>query len=69
LCRSHQPVNLYGHAFDDLKLSRVISLIHPDNIGSRPVAEKNAMKPKKQTIFRGFPTIVFAINREKGNGL
>ena len=56
------------HAFDDLKLSRVISLIHPDNIASRRVAEKNGMKPEKQTIFRGFPTIVFAINREEGNG-
>jgi [ribosomal protein S5]-alanine N-acetyltransferase len=28
------------HAFDDLQLSRVISLIHPDNIASRRVAEK-----------------------------
>jgi RimJ/RimL family protein N-acetyltransferase len=54
--------------FDDLKLSRVISLIHPDNVASLSVAEKNGMKPEKQTIFRGFPTIVFAINREKGNG-
>jgi [ribosomal protein S5]-alanine N-acetyltransferase len=56
------------HAFDDLELSRVISLIHPDNIASRRVAEKNGMKPEKQTIFRGFPTIVFALNREERNG-
>jgi [ribosomal protein S5]-alanine N-acetyltransferase len=56
------------HAFDDLQLSRVISLIHPDNIASRRVAEKNGMTPEKQTVFRGFPTIVFALNREKGNG-
>jgi len=52
------------HAFDDLKLPRVISLIHPDNLASRRVAEKNGMRPEKETIFRGFPTIVFAIERD-----
>ena len=53
-----------AHAFADLKLARVISLIHPDNIASRRVAEKNGMTPEKETVFRGFPTIVFGINRE-----
>jgi RimJ/RimL family protein N-acetyltransferase len=56
------------HAFDDLELSHVISLIHPDNIASRRVAEKNGMTLEKETIFRGFPTIVFGINREQRNG-
>jgi ribosomal-protein-alanine N-acetyltransferase len=56
------------HAFDDLQLARVISLIHPDNIASRRVAEKNGMRPEKETVFRGFPTIVFGINREQRNG-
>jgi len=56
------------HAFNDLELSRVISLIHPDNVASRRVAEKNWMKPEKQTVFRGFPAIVFGINREERNG-
>jgi RimJ/RimL family protein N-acetyltransferase len=53
------------HAFRDLNLSRVISLIHPDNIASRRVAEKNGMKIEKETVFRGFPTQVFAITREQ----
>jgi ribosomal-protein-alanine N-acetyltransferase len=53
------------HAFTDLKLPRVISLIHPDNHPSRRVAEKNGMKLEKETVFRGFPTLVFAINREQ----
>jgi RimJ/RimL family protein N-acetyltransferase len=53
------------HAFAELKLPRVISLIHPDNIASRRVAEKNGMIPEKETVFRGFPTIVFGINREQ----
>ena len=51
------------HAFRDLTLSKVISLIHPDNIASRRVAEKNGMKIERKTVFRGFPTQVFAITR------
>jgi RimJ/RimL family protein N-acetyltransferase len=53
------------HAFRDLNLSRVISLIHPDNIASRRVAEKNGMNIERETVFRGFPTQVFAITREQ----
>ena len=56
------------HAFAELKLPRVISLIHPDNVPSRRVAEKNGMKLEKQTVFRGFPTLVFAINRKQWTG-
>jgi RimJ/RimL family protein N-acetyltransferase len=53
------------HAFRDLQLARVISLIHPDNIASRRVAEKNGMIFEKETTFRGFPTLVFAITRQR----
>ena len=53
------------HAFRNLKLTRVISLIHPDNLPSRRVAEKNGMTVDKKTVFRGFPTLVYAINRER----
>jgi ribosomal-protein-alanine N-acetyltransferase len=53
------------HAFADLQLSHVISLIHPDNVASRRVAEKNGMTPEKETIFRGFPTIVFRISGQQ----
>ena len=51
------------HAFNDLKLDHVISLIHPDNVASRRVAEKNGMTPERETVFRGFPTIVFGLRR------
>jgi RimJ/RimL family protein N-acetyltransferase len=51
------------HAFRDLKLERVISLIHPDNHASRRVAEKMGMKLEKHTTFKTFPTDVFAISR------
>jgi RimJ/RimL family protein N-acetyltransferase len=52
------------HAFADLKLPRVISLIHPENLPSRRVAEKNGMKVDNEITFRGFPTLVYAMNRE-----
>jgi RimJ/RimL family protein N-acetyltransferase len=53
------------HGFRYWKLSRVISLIHPENIPSRRVAEKNGMKVEKEITFRGFPTLVYAITREE----
>jgi RimJ/RimL family protein N-acetyltransferase len=53
------------HAFRDLKLARVISLVHPDNIPSRRVAEKIGMAVTKEIMFRGFSTLVFAIEREQ----
>lgn len=53
------------HAFRDLNLPKVISLIHPDNSASRRVAEKNGMKIERDTVFRGFPTHVFAITQEE----
>ena len=58
------------HAFRDLKLPRVISLIHPENIPSRRVAEKIGMILEKQITFRGFPTNVFSLSHAqwaKGN--
>jgi len=53
------------HAFRDLKLSRVISLIHPENIASRRVAEKIGMTLEKHTTFRGLPANVFSRSREQ----
>jgi RimJ/RimL family protein N-acetyltransferase len=56
------------HAFDELRLARVISLIHPDNVASRRVAEKNGMTAEKETVFRGFPTLVFSAARQPVRG-
>ena len=53
------------HAFTDLELPRVISLVHPENFPSRRVAEKNGMKAENEITFRGFPTLVYAINRQQ----
>jgi RimJ/RimL family protein N-acetyltransferase len=53
------------HAFIDLKLPRLISLVHPDNVPSRRVAEKIGMTVEKQITFRGFPTNVFSLSRHR----
>jgi len=53
------------HAFQDLKLPRVISLIHPENIASQRVAEKIGMSLEKQTIYRGSLTNVFFLSRAR----
>jgi RimJ/RimL family protein N-acetyltransferase len=53
------------HAFGDLKLARVISLIHPENTASRRVAEKIGMSLERETIFKGFPAQIFALSRER----
>ena len=53
------------HAFRDLNLSRVISLIHPENGASRRVAEKIRMQFERKTVFKGFPALVFAISCER----
>jgi RimJ/RimL family protein N-acetyltransferase len=58
-----RTVRDYG--FAGLKLPRVISLVHPENMPSRRVAEKNGMKVEKEITFRGFPTLVYAITREQ----
>jgi len=53
------------HAFRELKLPRVISLIHYENVPSRRVAEKIGMSFEKEILFRGFPTQVFVLTREQ----
>jgi len=53
------------HGFRDLKLTRVISLVHPDNVPSRRVAEKNGMTVEKEITFRSFPTLLYSITRER----
>lgn len=55
------------YAFAVLQLDRVISLIHPDNHASRRVTEKNGMTLEKETTFRGFPTLVFSLERKKAS--
>src|SRR6266550_5547922 len=55
--------------FSEWKVENLISLIHPENIPSRRVAEKNGMTLERETTFKGFPTQVFAISRERWSAL
>ena len=57
------------HGFQDRNFPRLISLIHFDNVPSRRVAEKNGMVCERETVFRGFPTQVFAITRAQWQAL
>lgn len=56
------------HAFAELQLPHVISLIHPENHASRRVAEKSGMTQQRKTYFKGFPTLVFGLTREQWEG-
>jgi [ribosomal protein S5]-alanine N-acetyltransferase len=47
------------YAFSNLGLQRVISLIRPENVPSRRVAERNGMSVEKETIFVGLPHLVY----------
>ncbi len=49
------------HAFLDLKLKRLISIIHPDNIASRRVAEKLGMEVEKEITHGSSPKVIYAM--------
>jgi [ribosomal protein S5]-alanine N-acetyltransferase len=49
------------YGFDRLGLDRLISLIHPDNIASRRVAEKNGMTLMKLIQHRGRTRCLYAV--------
>lgn len=49
--------------FQRLKTDRLISLIRPENLPSRRVAERNGMKVWKEIEWRGLPHYVYAVER------
>jgi RimJ/RimL family protein N-acetyltransferase len=71
LARRHQGQGLateaaracLDHAFLTLGLQRVISLIRPENLPSRRVAERNGMSIEKETIFVGLPHLVYVAQK------
>jgi RimJ/RimL family protein N-acetyltransferase len=54
--------------FAHLPVERLISLIRPENLQSRRVAENNGMTVWKEVIWRGLPHLVYAIRREGADG-
>jgi RimJ/RimL family protein N-acetyltransferase len=51
------------YGFAHLPVDRVISLIRPENLASRRVAEKNGMKLVSEVMWRGLRHCVYAIER------
>jgi RimJ/RimL family protein N-acetyltransferase len=51
------------YAFGPRGLDRVISLIRPENIPSQGVARKLGMTPERETDFKGYRHLVFAVAR------
>ena len=52
-------------AFTNLKTDRLISLIRPENLPSRRVAERNGMTIWKEVDWRNLPHYVYSITREE----
>ncbi len=50
-------------AFANLKVERVISLIRPENLPSRKVAERNGMNIWKEVYWRGLRHCVYAVEK------
>jgi [ribosomal protein S5]-alanine N-acetyltransferase len=53
-----------AYAFGKLGAEKVISLIMPENMPSRRVAERNGMTVERQVIFHDLPHLMYAMRRE-----
>jgi [ribosomal protein S5]-alanine N-acetyltransferase len=54
------------YAFRTLGAAKVISLIQPENLPSRRVAERNGMTVERSVSFHGLPHLVYAMSRPSG---
>jgi RimJ/RimL family protein N-acetyltransferase len=52
------------YAFGTMKANKLISLIRPENLPSRRVAERNGMKIERKITHFGLPHLVYAMKRE-----
>ena len=51
------------YGFNKLRAAKLISLIRPENLPSRRVAEKVGMKIEREIVRKGYATLVYAIAR------
>jgi len=56
------------YGFETLRIQRLISLIRPENLPSRRVAEKNGMRAIKQTMRKDLLHLVYAVERPASQG-
>ncbi len=57
---------ILAYAFDNLNLSRIICLMHPDNLASQRVAQRLGMMLEGSVddiAADNFPTLIYAINK------
>jgi [ribosomal protein S5]-alanine N-acetyltransferase len=52
-----------NYAFTTLGEDRIISLIRPENLPSRRVAERNGLTVEKEIDFMGLPHLVYVARR------
>lgn len=53
---------ILAYAFDHLRLTRVICMLDPENIGSARVAEKNGMILEREEVIEGYMTRLYALS-------
>ena len=53
------------YAFETLKSDHIISLIRPDNMPSRRVAEKNGLAVDREMMFREVPRLVYRLTKAR----
>ena len=51
------------YGFDTLGLQRLISIIRPENIASKRVAEKCGMVRESETVYCGKPVFIYGVSR------
>jgi RimJ/RimL family protein N-acetyltransferase len=51
------------HAFGDLGLDRVVSMIRAENVASRRVAEKLGMRVEREASWNGAPHLMYVLER------
>jgi RimJ/RimL family protein N-acetyltransferase len=56
------------YGFARLRVDQLISIIRPENLASRRVAEKNGMRVVKEVMRVGLPHLIYAIRRDEVGG-
>lgn len=51
------------YAFNRLNSRRIISMVRPENLASRRVAERNGLKIEKEIFWRGYQHYVYSIEQ------
>jgi [ribosomal protein S5]-alanine N-acetyltransferase len=54
------------YAFENLGVERVVSMIRPENLASRRVAEKNGLTLERMVFWRSYETCIYQRTRSSG---